>query len=50
MHNRGLDARVLSFELAFTDNREHSDDIHDFCNKNYGMLGKALSEQLLCAD
>ncbi len=50
MHNRGLDARVLSFELAFTDNREHSDDIHDFCNKNYGVLGKALSEQLLCAD
>ena len=50
MHNRGLDARVLSFELAFTDNREHSDDIHDFCNKNYGMLGKALSKQLLCAD
>ncbi|MBR4628316.1 MAG: DUF927 domain-containing protein [Ruminococcus sp.] len=50
MHNRGLDARVLSFELAFTDNCEHSDDIRDFCNKNYGVLGKALSEQLLSAD
>ena len=50
MHNRGLDARLLSFELKFTDNREHSDAIHGFCNSYYGILGKALSEQLLCAD
>ena len=50
MHNRGLDARLLSFELKFTDNREHSDAIHGFCNRYYGILGKALSEQLLCAD
>ena len=47
MHNRGLDARLLSFELKFTDDREHSDRIHAFCGKNYGILGKALSEYLL---
>ena len=50
MHNKGLDARLLSFELKFTDNRQHSDNIHEFCNKNYGVLGKALSEYLLSAD
>lgn len=50
MHNKGLDARLLSFELKFTDDREHSDKIHDFCGKNYGVLGKALSEYLLSAD
>lgn len=50
MHNKGLDARVLSFELGFTDSREHSDDIHNFCGRNYGVLGKMLSEQLLSAD
>ena len=50
MHNKGLDARLLSFELKFTDDRQHSDNIHKFCNKNYGVLGKALSEYLLSAD
>ncbi|MBE6850947.1 MAG: DUF927 domain-containing protein [Ruminococcus sp.] len=50
MHNKGLDVRVLNFELGFTDNRKHSDEIHNFCGKNYGVLGKALSEQLLSAD
>ena len=50
MHNKGLDSRLLSFELKFTDNRQHSDDIHEFCNKNYGVLGKALSEYLLFAE
>ena len=50
MHNKGLDARLLSFELKFTDSREHSDNIHEFCNKNYGILGKALSEYLLNAE
>lgn len=47
MHNKGLDARLLSFELKFTDSREHSDMIHEFCGKNYGILGKSLSEYLL---
>ncbi|MGN1086725.1 MAG: DUF927 domain-containing protein [Porcipelethomonas sp.] len=47
MHNKGLDARLLSFELKFTDSREHSDRIHEFCGKNYGILGGALSEYLL---
>lgn len=50
MHNKGLDARVLSFQLKFTDNREHSDKIHEFCGKQYGILGKALSEFLLSAN
>ena len=50
MHNKGLDARLLSFELKFTDDREHSDNIHGFCNKQYGILGKALSEYLLTVD
>ena len=50
MHNKGLDARLLSFELKFTDDREHSDNIHDFCSKQYGILGKALSEYLLTVD
>ena len=50
MHNRGLDARVLSFELGFTDSRDHSDKIHDFCGKQYGILGKVLSEHLLTVD
>lgn len=49
MHNKGLDARLLSFELKFTDSREHSDLIHEFCGKNYGILGKVLSEYLLNA-
>ena len=50
MHNKGLDARLLSFELKFTDDCQHSDNIHEFCNKNYGILGKALSEYLLSAE
>lgn len=50
MHNRGLDARLLSFELKFTDDREHSDRIHEFCGRYYGILGKTLSEHLLAAD
>ena len=50
MHNKGLDARLLSFELAFTDSREHSEKIHDFCGKQYGILGKTLSEYLLEAE
>jgi|GEM_PF-2496138 len=50
MHNRGLDARILSFELKFTDSHEHSDKIHDFCGKQYGVLGKVLSEYLLAVD
>lgn len=50
MHNKGLDARLLSFELKFTDDREHSDNIHGFCNKQYGILGKVLSEYLLTVD
>lgn len=50
MHNRGLDARLLSFELRFTDSREHSDDIHEFCSNYYGILGKTLSEYLLAAE
>ena len=50
MHNKGLDARLLSFELAFTDSREHSEKIHDFCGKQYGILGKRLSEYLLEAE
>lgn len=50
MHNKGLDSRLLSFELKFTDDREHSDRIHEFCVINYGILGKALSEYLLGAD
>lgn len=50
MHNKGLDARLLSFELKFTDSGKHSDDIHEFCHKNYGILGKALSEYLLSAE
>lgn len=50
MHNKGLDARLLSFgDLRYTDSREHSDQIHDFCNRNYGILGKILSEYLLNA-
>ncbi len=50
MHNKGLDARLLSFgDLRYTDSREHSDQIHDFCNKNYGILGKTLAEHLLKA-
>lgn len=49
MHNKGLDSRLLSFELKFTDSREHSDLIHEFCGKNYGILGKFLSEYLLNA-
>lgn len=50
MHNKGLDAQLLSFgDLRYTDNREHSDLIHDFSNKNYGILGKALAEHLLKA-
>ena len=50
MHNKGLDARLLSFELTFTDDREHSDRIHAFCGRNYGILGKVLSEYLLNED
>ena len=50
MHNKGLDARLLSFELKFTNDREHSDNIHGFCSKQYGILGKALSEYLLTVD
>lgn len=50
MHNKGLDARLLSFELKFTDDREHSDSIHDFCGKQYGILGKTISEYLLTVD
>lgn len=50
MHNRGLDARLLSFELKFTDDRAHSDSIHAFCGKYYGILGKTISEYLLGAD
>lgn len=50
MHNKGLDSRLLSFELKFTDSREHSDLIHEFCGKNYGILGKTLSEYLLSAN
>ena len=50
MHNKGLDARLLSFELKFTDSREHSERIQSFCGKNYGILGKALSEYLLKAE
>lgn len=50
MHNKGLDARLLSFgDLRYTDSREHSDQIHDFCNRNYGILGKTLAEYLLNA-
>lgn len=50
MHNRGLDSRLLSFELKFTDDREHSDRIHEFCSRYHGILGKALSDHLLAAD
>jgi len=50
MHNKGLDARLLSFELKFTNDREHSDSIHDFCGKQYGILGKTISEYLLTVD
>lgn len=50
MHNKGLDARLLSFGLQFTDSREHSDSIHEFCGRNYGVLGKALSEYLLSTE
>lgn len=50
MHNKGIDARVLCFQLKFTDDREHSDRIHEFCGKHFGILGKALSEYLLNAD
>ncbi len=50
MHNKGLDARLLSFELKFTDDREHSDSIHDFCSKQYGILSKTISEYLLTVD
>ncbi|MCD7812089.1 MAG: hypothetical protein LUG91_09635, partial [Ruminococcus sp.] len=50
MHNKGLDARLLSFSLKFTNDRVHSDQIHEFCGKNYGILGKALSEYLLGVD
>ena len=50
MHNHGLDTRILSFNLRFTDSSEHSDQIHAFCGKHYGVLGKALSEYLLSAD
>lgn len=50
MHNKGLDARLLSFSLKFTNDRVHSDQIHEFCGRNYGILGKALSEYLLGAD
>ncbi len=50
MHNKGLDARLLSFgDLRYTDSRDHSDRIHDFCNRNYGILGKNLAEYLLKA-
>ncbi|MDD6269867.1 MAG: DUF927 domain-containing protein [Oscillospiraceae bacterium] len=49
MHNRGLDTRILSFMLKFTDSREHSDSIHEFCRSNYGILGKALSKHLINA-
>ena len=50
MHNLGLDARILSFNLRFTNSSEHSDQIHAFCGKHYGVLGKTLSEYLLNAD
>lgn len=50
MHNRGLDARLLSFELAFTDNAAQSDAINKYCNKYYGILGKAMAEHLLSAE
>lgn len=50
MHNKWLDARLLSFSLKFTNDRVHSDQIHEFCGKNYGILGKALSEYLLGVD
>lgn len=50
MHNKGLDARLLSFgDLSYTDSREHSDEIHDFCNNYFGILGKTLAENLLNA-
>ena len=50
MHNAGLDARMFSFSLQFTDSAEHSDRINKFSKKYYGILGKALSEHLLSAD
>lgn len=50
MHNAGLDARLFSFSLQFTDSAAHSDRISMFSKKYYGILGKALSEHLLSAD
>ncbi len=50
MHNKELDVRLLSFgDLSYTDSREHSDEIHDFCNNYFGILGKTLAEYLLNA-
>lgn len=50
MHNAGLDARLFSFSLQFTDSAAHSDSINTFRKKYYGILGKALSEYLLSVD
>lgn len=50
MHNAGLDARIFSFSLQFTDSSEHSDSISKFSKQYYGILGKVLSEHLLSAD
>lgn len=48
MHNKGLDARLLSFnDLRYTDSSEHSEQIHNFCVSNYGILGKTLAEYLI---
>lgn len=42
---------MLSFgDLRYTDSREHSDMIHEFCGNNYGILGKTLAEYLISAD
>ena len=49
--NKGLEPRCLSFGgLQYTDSREHSEQIHDFCRKHYGVIGKAISEHLLSAE
>lgn len=49
--NLGIVARVITLDhLTYTTDSSHSEQIKTFAGKNYGLIGKLLSDYLLLAD
>ncbi len=49
--NLGIVARVITLDhLTYTTDSSHSEQIKTFAGKNYGLIGKLLSDYLILAD